>query len=144
MNEISIYGLVLDGKIHYVGKTNSVKRRLTEHKKKMKEDKHTAKTLNGKHDEVSIIELGKCKDNSFIVAICEGAFNSIYQPKNGNVIQQMNRKISLNRIEYDEAVAILKGLEDVGSFEFTMNIDKELKLKQAPKKKGIGKKSNIK
>lgn len=141
MDRDFIYALKYDGKYVYIGSTNNTARRFAEHKKKMSEHKHSAKILNGKQDEVEIIPLCNFEQNSFTRVIIEGCYNSIYAPKNGNIIQQGLSKISVQRIERNVAIAILNAFVACGVMEYLDEINME--NVKVDIKKTLGRKSKI-
>ena len=110
-----IYAIKNNDKVLYIGSTNDTERRFKEHKAKMKNKRHSVAALNDMQDKVTMVELCMVANNSFIRAIVEGCYNSIYKPKNGNIFQSGIHVVSMARIHSDLARDILEILEKSNS-----------------------------
>ncbi|MGL4453667.1 MAG: GIY-YIG nuclease family protein [Sarcina sp.] len=141
MDKDYIYALKYDGKYMYIGSTTRLQARFREHKKKMSEHKHSAKVLNGKQDEVEMVALCSFNANSFLRVIIEGCFNSIYEPRNGNIVQQGLNKISVQRASQETSIALIQSLINSGELELLDELD--LNKNSKSKKESFGRKSKI-
>lgn len=111
-----IYGIFVSGECYYIGQTGNIERRFKEHTKAIENDTHSVKAFNKVNiNEVEmrvIVELN-C-DNSLLVCMVEGLFNSIYKPKNKIVWRSGKNTVTYSRVEKDIAKKLLVELIKLG------------------------------
>lgn len=111
-----IYGIFVSGDCYYIGQTENIERRFKEHAKAIENGKHSVKAFN-KVDinevEMRVIAELNC-DNSLLVCMVEGLYNSIYKPKNKIVWRSGKNAVTYSRVEKDIARRLLGELITLG------------------------------
>lgn len=109
-----IYGLFVHNESFYIGQTKDYIRRFSEHEEDIVKKRHTVKALNKVN--IEDVEMRVIctldTDNSFLICIVEGLYNSIYKPKNAIVWRSGRNTVRYKRISCGLAEKLLRVIKD--------------------------------
>lgn len=106
---IYIYGIFIREECYYIGQTNNVDRRFSQHREAIIKKEHSVKALNKFDiDDIEMRVIAEINtDNSLIIMLTEALYNSIYKPKNGIVWQSGRNTVRFKRIDVELAERLL-------------------------------------
>lgn len=116
-----IYGIFIDNLCYYIGQSKDTDKRFKQHKRDILSGKHTVKSLNKalnmelnkvNIDDIEFRVIAEIKsDNSFLVCLIEGLYNSIYKPKNKIIWRSGYNIISFARVNDELAYSLINCLK---------------------------------
>ena len=112
-----IYGIFVSGDCYYIGQTGNIERRFREHRKAIENGTHSVKALNNtiiNEVKMRAIAVVNC-DNSLLVCMVEGLYNSIYKPKNKIVWRSGRNTVTYSRVEKDVSRRLLGEMITLGA-----------------------------